>query len=286
MGIKIVVNGYFRSGTTFLWGFLKDSLKEHSCYYEPLHPDLSNAIRRETYEKKENKIHKSYLWQEYIKLDKEKINEILRNNPNVNLNGIKNDEEVLNYFNIFDKLKNKTLLQPNRLHFHLDLISKKYNPKIIHVIRHPLDVYLSMNKMYYNVCDNSGQKILKWILKSIIFQRASGFNLNKEYNWIIKYTGYPLIKHNNWITKYFNWRDNFGKFLVIWTISNYYAIKAVENIKVNYNTPVIKKGNYYKFNPKQIKKVLKSIKKYQIEKEFNYIIKKLDKEGINYISLK
>ena len=46
MAIKILINGFFRSGTTLIWSILKDCNPKYLVLYEPFHPSLATAKGR------------------------------------------------------------------------------------------------------------------------------------------------------------------------------------------------------------------------------------------------
>ncbi|MBT3324410.1 hypothetical protein HN865_04010 [Candidatus Woesearchaeota archaeon] len=306
MTVEIVVNGYYRSGTTLVWNLMKEGIKNHVSFYEPLHPDLPQVIN----EDKENRIHKYKLWQEYLKLKPVVLDKLFRCHPNLGKNTIDRDSELKEYFDIYHNMNEKIILQTNRSHFFLDLIKKEYNPKVVHIIRHPIDVYSSMTKMYLDVEINYLKKGLKKSLFSVAFKKASGFDLEKEYNWIYQHLGYPKNAYTDWKIKHLNKISNFERFMVVWIISNYYALKSIERnkglllsyeeiltkkgierlekflkIKVDKKTK-LKKENYYKFNNNKLKNMKKVIDKFQLNEEWNYINKSLKKIGIDYINLK
>jgi len=306
MSIKIILNGYYRSGTTFLWKYLKDSFPEHISFYEPLHTELALSIHQEEKGGENNRLHGEFLWQEYLNLTSEKLSQIIAHNPNANKEGIKSEQDLLTYLDLFEEMKEKVILQPNRLHFFIDTVSKEYNSKMIHVIRHPLDVYASMKKAYLNV-KSPVYKIAKKLFYPG-FWISPGFDLSKEYRWINENKKYPIDKRCNWFNKYFS-LDHFGKFVVIWTISNYYAIKSIEKnkglilvyeelvdnpkkiskdlekfLKTKFENPIrVKRKNSFKFSNSELKRLVRAVKKYKIEKEFRYVIDRAKKRKINYL---
>ena len=301
MPIKIVVNGYFRSGTTFIWKYLKESLRDYACFYEPLNPELALYIKKEKHTKRKDRMHNEYLMQEYLSLDEGTLNRLLLNHPSTNKSGIYNEEALKAYLDIFHNLPCNVLLQPNRLHFFLDLFFNEYKAKVIHIIRHPLDVYLSMQKAYsYNYNSSITKSILKKMLK--VFAIQNKYDVDKDYKWIAKHTGYPYASLESWNIKYLNRFDYFSKFVVVWVVSNYYAIKTIEKnggllvayeeayeellqnpeevlfkqLSVYLNTDLksasaIKNNNYFKFSGRDFKKFQNIISQYKLEKEFEYI---------------
>ncbi len=317
MGIKIVVNGYFRSGTSFIWNFLKKSLpNDFICFYEPLQLEIATAIQREKTNKTKDKLINQFLWQEYINLGEYQLHKLLRNHPSATNDGILNEKALEGYFDEINKLYSNILLQPNRLHFFLDFFKKRYNSKIIHVVRHPLDVYLSIINVDKTIYENSKRKNkIKYYLGRVIKKvpsirtRLGEFEVEKDYLWIRRHVGLPYIQQDSWKMKYLNYQSYFEKMIIVWIFANYYAIKTIneENgyllvyeelikepskvakdlekyleIKIE-QIPKVKSGNSFKFKNKELKKLKKVIAKYKLEEYFEYINEEIKRRGINYL---
>jgi len=308
-GIRIILNGYFRSGTTFLWRYLNNSLKnDFICFYEPLHPELAKLVSLSLKGERFNFLHKDFLWEEYTQLNERILNKLFINHPNITNDGISNEFVLKLYLDIFDNLNKKVLLQPNRLHFFFDFLSQNYNCKIIHIVRHPLDVFSSMQKMYDDNPHRGIKRLIIKILKPYGALYLTNFEIEKNYLWIKRHYG---INSNNFSIRFFNPFDIFGKFVVVWTISNYYAMKSLERnkghlivyekliqdttstlkdlcnyLEIPYNSDLsIKENNSFKFEKNEIQRLLKKVKSYGIEKEFNYILQKIN-TGYNIKYLK
>src|SRR3989338_6694756 len=291
MGIKIIVNGYFRSGTTLTWKSIKTLLPNYYCFYEPLHPKIAALIKMAGKERSKDLLHGEFLWEDYLQLSEGELDKILNNHPNLSSEGITNEASLLCYLDQYDQLNKSVLLQPNRMHFFLTTASKKYDAKIIHVIRHPLDVLESMKTTYLK--DSS---IIFRLIKRLGFiwgfQKMNSFELDKNYKWILKHKGYP--SQESFFFHFFRELDYFGKFVEVWTISNYYAMRSLEQNKgllliyerltenpdkelkevckyldIEYkNKNNVKKNNSFKFKKKNTSRFLEKVKEYGIEKEF------------------
>ena len=98
----------------------------------------------------------------------------------------------------------------------------------------------------------------------------------------------------------------FEKFVVVWTVSNYFALKSIEEYqgmllvyeqllsdpentiqKLNdymgfeiENIPDIYSDNFYKFDPNLLAKLHRTISKYSLETEFEYIVETVKKQNI------
>jgi len=203
------------------------------------------------------------------------------------------------------------------LHFFFNIIKKEYNPKIIHVIRHPLDVYLSMINVDKTVYENTCKKrkinyYLGLLIKKIfpsIRTTLGDFEVEKDYQWIRRHIGLPYVQEDSWKMKYFNHQSYFEKMIIVWTIANYYAIKSINQekgyllvyeellqnpnkvtkelekyLEINIkNHPKVKQGNSFKFKKQKLSKLKKVITKYKLEEYFNYIIEEIKKREINYL---
>lgn len=307
MTIKLIVNGYFRSGTTLLWDITRKLLKDHVCFYEPLHHELAQLINSEKLLNEKNKLHQIYLFKEYSKIDDFTLRRLLFNHPNYSKFGILNERVLFDYLNIYNDMNFNVALQPNRLSLYLDIVLKKYKPKSIHIIRHPLDVYTSIKKAYYTK-DNKFEYLLKVILRPFLGKESA--DINKTYKWSLDHLGKPVNFNKSKLSYYINYFDIFGEFVVVWTLSNYYAIKAIEEnngllliyenliknserelaniskylgVKKNKIDIEFIKDNSYKFDSKMKKLFEKKIKKYKLEGEFNYIKYKVEEYGIEYL---
>ncbi len=302
MPIKIVVNGYYRSGTTWIWKVLKNELKEHLCFYEPLNPRLANIIQLERRFKSKFFLHSEFLLQEYINLDDSDLLKILRNHPNNNSVGFYGDAQLLKYFDIFNDMKENILLQANRLHFHVDLISDRYGPKLIHIIRNPVNIFLSIKKIKNSLRKNNETSFIKQIAINFtgFMILKNFFYINNEFRWINKYLGSTIDvnKKDKFFTREYYKRNYFAKFIFIWVLSNYYAIKSIERhngyllvydhlrqnnsaaldkmfdyLGINNYSTVLYDEKEYKRTSQYNSKIEKVIQMFSIEEEFSYILK-------------
>lgn len=226
MAIEVIVNGFYRSGTTMLWDILKQSNPEKNIFYEPLNPYLAYYIRKEEYYNTPNALHNLYLFQEYIRSDKNLIDKIIDKHPVLD-HPLPNDKQRLyEYLNIFDELDN-SVLQVNRLHFHMTDIHERYNAKIVHIIRNPFDVYNSILVDFYR---STYTKDWKWkYYYQYKFRKwydlhLNHFDIKPMYEFIQKKYGYNQ--------DYFHASSDgtFNYFLVNWIVCNYHAIKSINDV--------------------------------------------------------
>ena len=194
MAIEVVVNGFYRSGTTMIWNLLKRSNPEKNIFYEPLNPYLSYYIRSEAYYDVPNPLHNMYLFQEYSQIGNGFIDQIVDKHPALNHPLPNNKKELYEYLQLFHVLDN-SILQVNRLHFHLNDIHKKYNAKIIHVIRNPFDVYHSIVIDFYKHHYKSKWKfkyIYQYKFRKKHYLHLNHFDIKPMYDFIQKKYGYSI----------------------------------------------------------------------------------------------
>ena len=226
MPVKYVINGYFRSGTTMLYDAVSDALGDQSfSFYEPCYPKLGLVIRNEEAVQKTDPLHGKKIWREYHRLDDSRRNDILRNHPNTSGAGIQNDPAFLNYIHQFHSIPEPVFLQTNRYHFFLDVVFKEFHIPVAHVIRNPIHVYESICAAYFSSV-SPAKKIIRRITQR--YTMKNFFGLENEFDWIVRHTGFPLVIYNNWRLRHFSPPDYFTKFVVVWIVSNYYALRSIE----------------------------------------------------------
>ena len=228
MPIRIIVNGYFRSGTTYLWHLMKRAMENEHCYYEPLNDHLALYVRHEMLNKKAHPVHGIRLWEEYVKLDPAMLDKLLKNHPSTTKDGISSEVALGDFLDIFDQIDSPVLLQTNRLHFFLQYAFERYSAKVVHVVRDPIDVYLSMQETYrYN--RSSAKRLLKMAVAHWGFRGA--FDIERDYDWIRRRVGFPPAELDSWRLLLTRQRiDSFRKFCLVWTISNLVAVRTTERV--------------------------------------------------------
>ncbi|MFK7779650.1 MAG: sulfotransferase domain-containing protein [Candidatus Gracilibacteria bacterium] len=275
MALKLIVNGYFRSGTSIVWKILKDSNNDYTVFYEPCHEALFDLVS--DYEKSSNKkntLHGMDIWEEYTK-NPDFFNKLRFIHPNILKPVPVNYSKIKNYVNAFNELDENTILQTNRWHLFLDFLGKDFDCEIIHIIRNPIDVYNSIiNKAFEK----------NQYIKKIIYKNRS-FNINIWYQELSKF--YPELYQNRLYNSKYNLLFPFEMFIVVWVLTNYYALLKLNKRNIiiyekllyspdEYKKKIEKLG--FKFEYKKIlKENKKEIEKWeQIEnnKEIKHIVKK------------
>jgi len=230
MAIKFLINGYFRSGTTFLFNQVKEQLPDHRCFYEPCYPKLGLVVENHKRAKhKTDKLHNASLWNEYAELSDSDFHTLLRNHPNTDNKGISSDSSLFNYLDSYNNLDTPSVLQTNRYHHYLGAIQSRYSIPIVHIIRNPIDIYFSLVKSYTK--RSTG---IKNIVRKLIFPIASKnyFGQESELKHNIEKLGLPSVFYDNWKFRYFNKVTFQEKVYINWVLANYAVIVAKEDILI------------------------------------------------------
>lgn len=225
MPIKLIVNGYYRSGTTFFWNVLKesDSFRNISIFYEPLHPRLHHHLVKEKCDNKPSLLHGRRIWGEYNEIPECDRLKILKNHPNtIGEPFIGNKTKLFDYLDVYNSFGHDIILQTNRLHFFLDNCVDRYNTKVIHIVRNPHDVYSSM---YKGSLKGNGK--IKSIIKRVFKNKSEFFDLNREFDWVSNRLGKDYNRFFSWKERWKN-MSLYDKFVVVYTLSNYYALKCLD----------------------------------------------------------
>jgi hypothetical protein len=304
MAIKILINGYYRSGTTMLFHQVNNALPANSVgFYEPCYPLLGLVVRNEDSSKIRN-LHGSTLWKSYQDLPEQIFDDVLRNHPNPDKKGIQNDQALIEYLNIYQNMSSDSFLQTNRYHLFLSVIKNEFEPITIHVIRHPLNVFASIKKAYSG--NATGIKALVKKIK-LLFDAGDFFGNKSEFAYLLQRTGKPSSIYQNWNLKYIFKPTFFERIIVNWTISNYAALKSIEkngNKLVVYEELVSKPSKVFAelsetlgfvvSAPDKVKntkeeiskeasiKLQHTLRKFNLESEFEYIKSQVAQKGIQY----
>ncbi|XOF33708.1 MAG: hypothetical protein ACL93V_17225 [Candidatus Electrothrix sp. YB6] len=205
---KIIINGYFRSGTTIIWHLIKHSNKNRLFLYEPCHQDICDKILHSS--KDAHPIHGIKLWEDYSFLSDEIINIFMCH---------RGDSFFPNY-SFFSLLTNILSEQPdfigyqtNRCHFILKDFAKDKNFIPIHIIRNPVSVWNSM----INFKIKSGVFPFLERAKFFLFKKNL-FNINDQLKEILDF---HVKKDFSCIER----ESAFMSFIFIWLICNAYSIE-------------------------------------------------------------
>jgi len=221
MAINFVINGYFRSGTTYFWSIIKKNF-QNFVFYEPLHPSLPNNI---WFNDNIDYLHQKDIWSDYRELSFIEKLKICRSHPSAKADICSNDSLLINYYNIYNNLDNDCGMQFNRAHFHLDIFHHTYKCPVVHIIRHPMDVYASIIRIIY-VNQTIKNKLLYIFYRKYIL--LNNFEVIRDYKWINKFIK-QFNSSDKSIMAFYRNLSFYEKFIIVWIMSNYFAIKSIEN---------------------------------------------------------
>ena len=150
MAIRWVINGYFRSGTTFMWErFRKGVSGDVLCLYEPLHPDLPDFLNNQGRDKSGKRLHKLDLWSDYIRIPSDQRELLLKHHPNRSGNCNWSCRKLTDYLEILHSLDKDVMIQANRLHYNLTDVVETTGAQVVHIVRNPMDVFYSIRHTYF-----------------------------------------------------------------------------------------------------------------------------------------
>jgi hypothetical protein len=222
MSISVIVNGYYRSGTTLMWKVLHDN-HDHVVLYEPLNPDLGTHLDAQD---KPDGLHGYNLWESYNEISFETRQALVDNLPTYEKRCLTEKADAIKYLDIIDQAPIPTIIQTNRLHYLMLDAHEKYKCKVIHIIRHPSDVLSSIERASYISYQSKVKIIYKWIMghTELCFDK---FFIRKEFETIRRFESLKIqsnkkasvISSSNQLQRIFS---------IVWIYSNYRALQLTE----------------------------------------------------------
>lgn len=176
--IMVVVNGYFRSGTSVIWSILRSSNENYRVYYEPCHEKLPSLVQGGR-PGSVHKIHEYSLWDEYYKFDK--VGCIKDFHPSLGKPFPVDLEKTLEYMNFLGDDK-PTILQVNRWHPVLQGLAGSGHD-VCQVVRDPISISGSIMTYY-----RKKSLPLVGFLKEVVVSRVAWsrpFSIGRQYKAII-----------------------------------------------------------------------------------------------------
>ncbi len=226
MSIKLLINGFFRSGTTIVWKIFRDSNPDIISFYEPCHEEILDRLELFRNKPYIDKLHNISVWDEYFKVPG-LIPMIQRSHPNLAKGNIFPDNagDVVDYSKVYDDLDADVILQTNRWGLFLEEIHKELCIPVMHITRNPFDVYRSMQNVYFGQ-GSPAKNIVKNVFTGHFSKKAFGI-LNMYENISGKFDIHTRERKTR-LGARFNSKA-FDMFFIVWSITNYYAIKAMED---------------------------------------------------------
>lgn len=237
--IKLVFNGYYRSGTTMMFRIMQRSNPDKKVFWEPLQQGVYyNLLKFDKGLKTGNKEYREFMYPYSELTDKKKT--VLSKKHSFLVNRYFEDKNgVMDYLKEFDELASENILQTNRAHFFLDEIAQRFNCKYVHIIRNPLDEWISFTKkdeskdlkQSSKKGLNDFKKLLTGKNKFVTFHTLKTFlqfylskplsrgpfNLNREFGQIKKKLGLKVSVE-----------DDFDKFILNWYYINKNALEQAK----------------------------------------------------------
>lgn len=220
MPIRLILNGYFRSGTTLLWKLCRGCLPEGSlALYEPLHPRLPAYVLDRRIVSENDPLHGTRLWSDYQQIQEFALADIL--NVHANRDGKLNwsKEALFKYLDRYHDLENPVLLKTNRLHYELQNVSRRYGVQVVHIIRNPVSVFCSIRRTYLSNVGFARRAL-----------RFAGYPFWGNHAFETKNMYRKSLAHKESSEKRNLWGSLFPTFVHAWTVANAIAIDAVEKI--------------------------------------------------------
>jgi len=259
--IKVLLNGYYRSGSSILWYIMRESNKSLVHVYEPLSPDVDPYIPGSLHGSAIGKA----IVEEYAKIDREKYIEIKRSLIGLNNyflpTSLEQVKPMLDFLNEYE-----CTVQPNNFHFILRDVAKKYGCMTVHLIRNPLDTWIATLPI-----DPSIKHLHGWKDRLIYICAWAGFKVlpKQTLNVLARSRinrGYYLLGEFEQIKHLFDAdvRDYLDMRLYLWTLCNYHACDQAD-IVISYESLVrspkrvlrfLERETGIRFNPIPLKRYI------------------------------
>lgn len=266
MTIKLVFNGYYRSGTSIMWWIIKRSNPKILHLYEPLAPKwlekVENYIKEGYHFDSPLPIWEDYYHSEFQKIKDEYVKAWLRIKNQYTMDILPRDvHEIAPLLDILEQVNTPVVLQTNRFHLILRGVSEHYQCRFIHIIRNPIDIWFShslkpltrlnkvkaryipikpfvkyISKILYK---NRDSRITKWLILHWpdLKGTRNAFYLDSVHILVSNYFKFPPAK------------DNLDKLLINWAVLNHSAwqqSKSGRGMIVYYESLVKHPERYFK----------------------------------------
>lgn len=221
MAVRLILNGFFRSGTTMLWSGIRADNPGLLAFYEPFNDRLIRSVEAYRRTGEAHWSHGEHLWQDYLAVPG-CLDSICTANQGA-LGALPSGTQAVSIIRRFHSLGRDCIVKDNRLQFVVGDLVEALGCPVAHIVRNPLTVYRSM-QAFYRRDGAKGIVVLKRLLGPVISHRA--FNLHGMYRCIRARAGrsgnaarFPPLAAM--------WMRPFDVFLVVWAVSNSHAVLAV-----------------------------------------------------------
>lgn len=216
-----------------MFKILELSNKDKIALCEPFHEALFDILTR-TRPGQPDGLHGIPIWDGYFKLPMSVYNKLREHHKDfVNKYLVLNDfSKVEKYLDILHELDKPVLFKTTRAWLILDKIKEKYGCKVVHLIRNPANTW--MDFLHISI-KNDERKFWKTTLTM--------------YGWMELGRAFYLGPHFNYFST-FDQRaltiNNLDRFLLLWTIANYNAVKKADLIIV-YELVLKRRREYFDY---------------------------------------
>ena len=210
----VILNGYFRSGTSILWRLLRDANPARAVIYEPCHNDLFTAIEMAR-NGRHSDLHQFPVWGDYLTLSEVQLARLRWSHPCLAGRVLPGDTAALLRYlaTLRSVFGSDAVLQTNRWHFQLGQLAEA-DAEIFHVVRNPLAVYRSIV-----VGSDYRRRRNPLIRARRLFNPAEQF-----YGWRIANEIAP--RYGTRLSSWLRWRP-FDVFVYCWVLANAAALDAL-----------------------------------------------------------
>ena len=204
MVLQVVLNGYFRSGTTILWHLLRLSQPDKLHLHEPFHPKLLWHLNNDI--GKDDPMHMIPLWDDYVKLDGHTLKTIIEVAQTLDGSPV-TWLEAKPVVEALDRDSHDIYIKCVRAHAILPFLANHYDVQIYHIIRCPACTWID----HFDAMDLRDVDTLLGINPT--YNYADRFYLLNTYKKLKQMFDVPF-KANNYL----------DMFVYNWVVSNYLAV--------------------------------------------------------------
>jgi hypothetical protein len=210
----VVVNGYFRSGTSILWRQLAAANPGRKVVYEPCHNDLFRAVHRARLGLV-NDLHQFATWSNYLELSDRELQRLRWSHPNLNGRVLPENYPALAWYiaNLQEVFGADAVLQTNRWQFFLGDIAGA-GAEVLHIIRNPFSVYASISRNGDHKKRRHPTEKLRGLLNPA----------DRFYGWRMRQEIGSRYGHRS---RFWQRLQPFETFVYCWVISNHAALNAL-----------------------------------------------------------
>ena len=221
-GIRGVINGYYRTGTSIVWWVLQQSNPETIILYEPHSVGLHNDFR--TFNPNAdfvNPLHGMPIYKPYFMVSDElrrKFLETAKPKPVYTKDDFEDAIKTVEMFNDIDK---RVIIQSNQLHPILHEFAEYFDCNYIHIVRDPAEVLYSHAGSPSNI---------KRRIQQFLVSFTPNYMINKWINHGGRYGKFELRYMMEVAKKlgYINGGDLLEKFVKMYVNYNYHVLENLD----------------------------------------------------------